>query len=117
MVVASKGVELPWQFRKRIKLGPGVRLNIGQRNVSVTMGNRLARTTISSSGDVTQSQSIPGTGLYRTERSRLFPTDGDVPVIAAVPRAERACADAMAYYLRGDFRGAYNGSSKRGVKA
>lgn len=56
-----------WNFRKSVKILPGVKVNIGKNGVSsVTVGGKVARTTIGKNGKVTQSVSIPGTGIsYR----------------------------------------------------
>lgn len=57
-----------WGFRKSVKILPGVKLNFGKKGVSsVTVGSKYARTTLSKNGKVTQSYSIPGTGLYYRE--------------------------------------------------
>ena len=52
-----------WRYRKSMKLMPGVRLNFGLHGVSVSTGIKGFRTTYSSSGRVTRTISIPGTGL------------------------------------------------------
>ena len=55
-----------FRFSKRIKLAPGVSLNIGKRGASVSLGPRGMKTTISKRG-VKHSMSIPGTGMrYET---------------------------------------------------
>ena len=51
------------RFRKSIQLIPGVRLNIGTTGVSISTGVRGFRKTFHSSGRVTTSVGIPGTGL------------------------------------------------------
>lgn len=57
-----------WNFRKSVKILPGVKLNFGKKGAaSVTVGGKYARTTINKNGKVTQSYSIPGTGLYYSE--------------------------------------------------
>ncbi|MER2107610.1 MAG: DUF4236 domain-containing protein [Solibacillus sp.] len=37
---------MSFQFRKSIKIAPGVKLNISKNGVSVTAGNKYVRTTI-----------------------------------------------------------------------
>ena len=55
-----------FRFQKRIKLLPGISLNVGKRGASISMGPRGMRTTISARG-VKQSYGIPGTGIrYET---------------------------------------------------
>lgn len=53
-----------FRFRKSISLFPGVRLNFGKTGMSVSAGVPGFRKTISTSGRVTTSVGIPGTGLY-----------------------------------------------------
>ena len=61
-----------WRFRKSVKILPGIKLNFGKSGTSVTLGGKTARTTINSkTGKVTNSVSIPGTGLYYSETSNL----------------------------------------------
>jgi tetratricopeptide (TPR) repeat protein len=52
-----------FRFRRSIKLGPGVRLNVGKTGLGVSMGVRGARRSFHSSGRETASVGIPGTGL------------------------------------------------------
>ena len=52
------------RYRKSITLFKGVRLNIGKNGVSLSAGIPGFRKTIHSSGRVTTSVGIPGTGLY-----------------------------------------------------
>lgn len=52
------------RFRKSITLCKGVRLNIGKTGVSLSTGVPGFRKTIHSSGKITTSVGIPGTGIY-----------------------------------------------------
>lgn len=52
------------RFRKSIKLCKGVRMNIGKTGVSISAGVPGFRKTIHSSGRVTTSVGVPGTGVY-----------------------------------------------------
>ena len=52
------------RFRKSITLCKGVRLNVGKTGVSISSGIPGFRRTIHSSGRVTTSIGIPGTGIY-----------------------------------------------------
>lgn len=56
-----------FRFRKSIKIAPGVRLNIGKKSASISVGGRGVRHTISSTGRRTSSISIPGTGISYTK--------------------------------------------------
>ncbi|HHY13633.1 MAG TPA: DUF4236 domain-containing protein [Thermoanaerobacterales bacterium] len=55
---------MSFRFRKRIKIAPGIRLNLGKKSASISFGVRGARHTISSTGRQTSSVGIPGTGFY-----------------------------------------------------
>ena len=52
------------RFRKSVTLFPGMRLNFGKTGMSVSAGVPGFRKTIHTSGKVTTSVGIPGTGLY-----------------------------------------------------
>lgn len=51
------------RFRRRIKILPGVRLNVSRCGLSWTFGGRFARITRGRRG-TTRSVSLPGTGIY-----------------------------------------------------
>ena len=51
------------RYRKSIKLAPGVRLNVNAKSVGVSVGCKGFRKSINSSGRVTTTVSIPGTGI------------------------------------------------------
>lgn len=62
---------MAWQFRKRIKIAPGLFINLSKGGVSATIGTRGASVTMGKNG-ATLNTSIPGTGLYkRTKLSSL----------------------------------------------
>lgn len=67
---------MPWSFRKSLKLGPGIRLNLGKKSASISVGGTGYRYNVSTTGRSTTSINIPGTGIsYRdstggTSRSR-----------------------------------------------
>lgn len=52
-----------FRFRKSVKIAPGVRMNLGKKSASVSVGGKGFRKTYSTSGRKTTSASIPGTGL------------------------------------------------------
>ena len=55
-----------FRFQKRIKILPGISINLGKRGASVSVGPRGAKTTISSRR-IKHSYGIPGTGIrYET---------------------------------------------------
>ena len=51
------------RFRKSIKIAPGLRLNLSKTGVSLTAGTRGFHKTIHTSGRVTTSLGLPGSGL------------------------------------------------------
>lgn len=70
---------MPWSFRKSIKLGPGVRLNLGKKSASISVGGTGYRYNVSTTGRSTTSINIPGTGIsYKDSKggssSRRTPT-------------------------------------------
>jgi hypothetical protein len=56
-----------WSFRRRIKVIPGVYLNVSKRGVSTSVGVRGASLTFQKNG-VYSNVSIPGTGLYKRQK-------------------------------------------------
>jgi hypothetical protein len=52
------------RFRRRIRIAPGVWLNVNKRSVGVSAGVRGARASINTDGQRTTSVGVPGTGLY-----------------------------------------------------
>lgn len=59
------------RFRKSISLCKGVRLNVGKTGVSISAGIPGFRKTIHSSGRVTTTVGIPGSGLYYVETDHI----------------------------------------------
>jgi len=58
---------MSWNFRRRVKIAPGVHLNFGKNGVSTTIGTRGASITTGAKGTYLNS-SIPGTGLYNRQK-------------------------------------------------
>lgn len=58
---------MAWQFRKRIKVAPGVTINLSKGGVSTTIGTRGASLTMGNNGTFINT-SIPGTGLYQRKK-------------------------------------------------
>jgi hypothetical protein len=57
-------------FRKAIKILPDVRLNIGKKSRSITVGPKWLKRTWSSTGRVTTSGDLPGPWGWRTSKRR-----------------------------------------------
>ena len=53
---------MPWGFKKRIKIAPGLHINIGKTGVSARVGGRVAGVTVGRRG-AQASANLPGTGL------------------------------------------------------
>lgn len=54
------------RYRKSKKIAPGIKINLNKKSVSVTAGGKYGRITTGTSGKMTTSASIPGTGVYAT---------------------------------------------------
>lgn len=65
-----------WNFRRRITLLPGIRLNIGKTGASVSFGVRGLRSTIGKRG-ATTTVGVPGSGLSYTARANATATGAD----------------------------------------
>ena len=56
---------MPLRFWRRVKIAPGVTLNLSKSGTSVSLGPRGAKTTIGH-GKVRQTVGLPGSGLFYT---------------------------------------------------
>jgi hypothetical protein len=64
-----------FRFRRSIRILPGVRLNIGKRGVSTSIGGRGHWLTFGGKRKPTVSLGVPGTGLrYTQSNSGTTPT-------------------------------------------
>lgn len=59
------------RFRKSVKIAPGVRLNISKKSVGISAGVKGYRKSINSSGRVTTSIGVPGTGVSCVKTENL----------------------------------------------
>ena len=59
-------------FRKSISILPGVKLNLSKGGVGVSAGVPGFRKSINTKGQTTTTISIPGTGLYYTNKKKVF---------------------------------------------
>lgn len=59
------------RFRKSVKIAPGVRLNISKKSVGISAGVKGYRKSINSSGRVTTSIGVPGTGVSYAKTENL----------------------------------------------
>lgn len=61
---------MAFTFRKSIRILPGVKLNLGRRSHSWTIGPRWFKKTYSSTGRTTTSADLPGPFGWRSSRRR-----------------------------------------------
>jgi hypothetical protein len=54
-----------FRFYRRIRIAPGLTLNLGKRNASVSVGERGAHLTFGTKGN-RATVGLPGTGMYYT---------------------------------------------------
>lgn len=72
------------RFRKSVSLFPGVKLNFGTTGMSVSTGVPGFRKTFHTSGRVTTSVGIPGTGLYYVDTKNTKKTVGSTHITNSV---------------------------------
>lgn len=74
-----------WRFYRRVKIAPGVTLNVSKTGASISVGRRGAHITFARSG-TRQTVGIPGTGISYTSvsKSRNLRTFWIVLFLAAV---------------------------------
>ena len=77
-----------WNFRRRIQLLPGIRLNVGKTSASVSFGARGLRTTVGKRG-ITTTVGIPGSGLSYTTNSAATSAPIDVEALSRKLLEER----------------------------
>lgn len=61
---------MPITFRKSFRILPGVRVNLGRRSRSITIGPKWFKKTFSSTGRTTTSADLPGPFGWRSSRRR-----------------------------------------------
>jgi hypothetical protein len=59
------------RFYRRVRIAPGVRLNLAKGGASVSLGGRGAWYTVSRGGRRRTTIGVPGTGVYLTRVSRV----------------------------------------------
>ncbi len=60
---------MPFRFRRSVRIAPGLRLNLGKRGVSASVGGRGAHLTVGP-GQTRTTIGVPGSGLSYTTTSR-----------------------------------------------
>lgn len=66
---------MAWTFRKKIKIAPGVHINLSKSGVSTSIGPRGAKVTIGPKGTYLHT-GIPGTGIYNRRKLGTTPQSG-----------------------------------------
>jgi len=75
-----------FRFRRSIKILPGIRLNVGKRGVSTSIGVRGAHVTFGKTGKRT-TVGVPGSGLSYTHLEKPQPdAENDPPALSDVPK-------------------------------
>ena len=77
-----------FRFTKRIKILPGLTLNLNKQSVSLTTGVRGAHATINSKGYRTLSAGIPGTGLSYRDTRKVGGTKPTTTKAAPAPKPQ-----------------------------
>jgi hypothetical protein len=83
-----------FRFYRRFRVAPGITLNVGKRNASVSLGARGAHVTIGTAGN-RATVGLPGTGMYWTEKlgpggTPLSPLPPSIPTAPVAPMAPAA---------------------------
>jgi hypothetical protein len=81
-----------FRFRRSIRLFPGVRINLGKRSASVSVGVRGAHVTFGGPQGTRTTVGLPGTGLSYTETTKPHPTAIQSPEVASQQAPEGSAA-------------------------
>lgn len=71
-----------WRYRKRIKILPGINLNISKSGIGLNIGIKGANVTIGPKGTYVNT-GIPGTGLYRRDKIAESDSNENISVICS----------------------------------
>lgn len=85
---------MPLRFWRRVRIAPGVTINLGKRGASVSLGPRGAKTTFGRSG-VRQTVGLPGSGLFVTRQLRRGQR-GDRPLATGEPARQPLATEVSA---------------------
>ena len=75
-----------FRFRRSIRLLPGIRINLGKRSASLSVGGRGAHVTMRPGHKLRATVGLPGSGLSVTEGGGVRPSH--VPALGAKPPQE-----------------------------
>ena len=79
---------MSFRFWRRIRLAPGVTLNLSKSTASMSFGPRGAKYTISPRGNRATAV-LPGTGLFYTVHDRKRIGSGGAAPVPSVPQRDR----------------------------
>lgn len=97
---------MPLMFRKRIKIAPGVTLNLTQSGVGLTVGPKGLKYTIGPRGQFVTA-GIPGSGVYVREkvggqpRAQAAPRDKETSPLKAAPLADLTASKSARQFREG----------------
>lgn len=112
---------MTFRYRKSIKLGGGVRLNLSKTGIGVSAGIPGARYSVHSSGRTTKTVGVPGTGVYYRKdtqtKNRAIPQSpygpSPQPAVAGgpvypkaglmAPREEKEFVQGVTAYMQGQY--------------
>jgi hypothetical protein len=72
---------MPLRFFRRVRIAPGVSINLSKSGASVSVGPRGAKVTVGPKG-VRTTVGLPGTGVYYTTAGRLHELAADTAALA-----------------------------------
>lgn len=78
------------RFRKTITILPGVKLNIGKTGVSVSVGTKGLHANLHTSGKLTTTASLPGTGISYVKTKNVKKLAKDLKASSEKKKAEKA---------------------------
>jgi tetratricopeptide (TPR) repeat protein len=89
-----------FRLRRSLKIAPGVRLNFSAKSVGISAGIKGARVSVNSSGRVTRTLSVPGTGISHVSTTSLAggpprqraPRAGMTPAVPSSPTRPKPLA-------------------------
>ncbi|MBE0455292.1 MAG: DUF4236 domain-containing protein [Roseovarius sp.] len=79
---------MAFRFWRRVRLAPGITLNLSKSNASLSFGPRGAKYTISPRGN-RATAGLPGTGLFYTVHDRKRSGRGGAAPVTSIPRRDR----------------------------
>ena len=87
---------MSWGFRKRIKIIPGVHINLSVKGISTTIGVPGASVNVNQEG-VYRNLGIPGTGLYSREKILNYKVKNKKKEDQFIPDPNALIEDRIAY--------------------